>query len=192
MSSLATFYNTSKTVDQYIAMSHGLDGGEHIAKLMEYLSASSSILEIGTGPGRDYELLIKDYETVGSDLSEEFITRLQEIYPKGDFLKLDAALLETDRTFDAIYSNKVLHHLTDEELQMSISRQEAILSARGLICHSFWKGNGVENFDDMFVNNHTEEGLRSFFSSAFEILHLSHYKEFKDNDSLFLIARKRE
>lgn len=191
MSSLATFYKTSKTVDQYIAMSRDLDGGEHIEKLKEYLKAGSRILEIGTGPGRDYELLIKDYETVGSDLSEEFITRLQANHPKGDFVKLDASLLETDSTFDAIYSNKVLHHLTDEELYVSIARQGAILHPEGLVCHSFWKGNGIENFDDMFVNNHTEEGLRSFFASAFEILHLSHYKEFEDNDSLFLIARKK-
>ena len=127
----------------------------------------------------------------GSDLSIEFLKRLRIRFPQGDFLKLDASSLETEFHFDAIYSNKVLQHLTDEELEESIINQIKILNPEGLICHSFWKGNGTEDFNGMFVNNQTKDTLTTFFTKHFDILHLSSYKEFEEGDSLLLIARKK-
>ena len=109
----------------------------------------------------------------------------------GEFLELDAVTLITDKKFDGIYSNKVMHHLTDNELERSIKRQYEILNTNGIICHSFWKGEGSEVFKGLFVNYHDEVGLKEAFKTHFEILSIENYKEFEDDDSILLIGKKK-
>ena len=104
---------------------------------------------------------------------------------------MDASTLDCEDRFDGIFSNKVLHHLNDEEMTQSIKRQAEIVGSGGIICHSFWKGEGSEIFKGMFVKYHTEESLKDLFSSKFEILILESYAEFDEGDSLLLIGRKR-
>ena len=94
------------------------------------------------------------------------------------------------KTFDAIYSNKVLHHLTDDELKTSIKRQSDILNDGGIICHSFWKGEDHKYFENMYVNYHTNKEIETLFSVNFEILTMENYQEFEENDSIFFIGRK--
>ena len=85
----------------------------------------------------------------------------------------------------------MLHHLTNEELRESIKRQDALLDSGGIICHSFWKGQGDEIFKGLFVNYHTPEEIKAFFEENFEILSISDYAEFEKGDSILLIARKK-
>ena len=87
-------------------------------------------------------------------------------------------------------SNPFLH-LNDEELRASILRQHEILNNRGILCHSFWKGEGSEIFKGLFVNYHLKENISSFFNELFEILILEDYAEFEKGDSMLLIARKK-
>lgn len=185
------FYHTKASVDLYYKMTENINGQLLIDKLKDYLSPKSSLLELGTGPGHDWKILSKDYKVIGSDLSDEFLARLKVNYPTGEFLKLNAANLNYEGVFDGIYSNKVLHHLKDEELHQSIARQSQLLTEKGVICHSFWKGAGSETFQGMFVNNHTEEDLKDAFQASFEILLLESYQEFEEGDSILLIAAKR-
>jgi len=110
--------------------------------------------------------------------------------PKGKFLELDAISLKTNMKFDGIYSNKVLHHLKDSELINSVKRQNEVLNSNGLICHSFWKGNGSEIFKGLFVNYHSIQTLAKAYKNYFKILSIEEYKEFDENDSLLLLARK--
>ena len=131
------YYHTKESVDEYIKLAEGYNGHALINKLGKLLSTNSSILEIGSGPGSDWKLLDQLYRVVGSDNSKEFIQYLHAKFPKGEFLKLDAVTLDTDQKFDGIYSNKVLHHLTDEELSRSIKRQQVLVNDGGIICHSF-------------------------------------------------------
>ena len=84
-----------------------------------------------------------------------------------------------------------MHHLTNEQLQNSMKRQYEILTDGGIICNSFWKGEGSEEFKGMFVNYHTEDELRKVFHVSFEILLLENYAEFEEGDSILLIARKK-
>jgi len=83
-----------------------------------------------------------------------------------------------------------LHHLKDSELKDSIKRQSEILNANGIICHSFWKGEGSEVFKGLFVNYHDEPRLREFYKKYFEIISINEYPEFEKGDSLLVIARK--
>lgn len=185
------YYHTPDSVREYIQLAQGLDGRELIAQLKTYLPAHAHILELGSGPGKDWKILSKDYQVTGSDLSKEFLKYLREAHPTGEFLELNAASLQTEQQFDGIYSNKVLHHLTDEELQASTQRQHALLKSDGIICHSFWKGEGDEVFKGMFVNYQTAASLRGFFEPYFELLLMETYAEFEEGDSLLLIGRRK-
>ena len=65
-----------------------------------------------------------------------------------------------------------------------IKRQVEVLNSNGVVCHSFWKGEGTEIFKGMFVNYHSEAELRSLFEPSFDILLLESYQEFEADDSL--------
>lgn len=185
------YYKTVASVKEYITLAKGVDGSELIEKLKDFLPKNSSLLEIGSGPGTDWKLLNKYFKVIGSDNSNEFLNHLTTSNPKGEFLNLDAISLDTDKTFYGIYSNKVLHHLTHEELKASIKRQHSILNNNGVICHSFWRGEGSEIFKGLFVNYHEKQNLKAFFEDDFEILYLDFYNEFDKDDSILLIGKKK-
>lgn len=185
------YYKTQRSVDEYINLAKGVNGKELIEKLNKILPSNSALLEIGSGPGIDWRILNKSYNVIGSDNSNQFLNHLINENPNGEFLDLDAITLNTDKKFDGIYSNKVFQHLKDNELSDSIKRQAEILKTNGIICHSLWKGEGSEIFNGLFVNYHEEESLKEVFSAYFEILSTETYKEFEDNDSILLIARKK-
>ncbi len=186
------FYSSSEKVKNYIQAALGVNSEQLISKLRAYLPAETSLLELGSGPGTDWALLSKIYHVTGSDFSDAFLDHLKEANPHGTFLKIDASNIKTNQPFDGIFSNKVLHHLTDDQLNTSIQTQYVALQTEGIICHSFWQGEGTEDFNGMFVNYHTKSELHDKFSPQFEILLLETYQEFDPNDSLILIAKKRK
>lgn len=184
------YYKTKDSVSEYINAAKGYNGNALIQIMKEYLPTGSRVLELGSGPGEDWLLLSKDYEVLGSDFSDEFIRRLNMRFEGGKFLKLDARTIQTNLYFNGIYSNKVLHHLRDKELHQSIKRQHEILEQEGIICHSFWRGEGGEIFKGMFVNYHEKHDIRTLFEEHFEILYLEYYNEFEADDSILLIGRR--
>lgn len=185
------YYHTEESVNEYINLAKDVNGKELIDEFDAFLDDGMSLLEIGSGPGSDYELLSEKYSVVGSDNSKEFIRHLKSKYGEDHFWELDAVSLDTSQKFDGIYSNKVLHHLTDDELVASISRQYDILQDDGVVCHSFWKGEGDEEFKGMYVNYHTMDELKVLFSTHFDTLLLKEYAEFEDGDSVLFIGKKR-
>jgi cyclopropane fatty-acyl-phospholipid synthase-like methyltransferase len=185
------YYKTKASVEEYIHLAKDVSGKELIEQLKQILPPNSNVLEIGSGPGTDWKILNASYNVIGSDFSTEFLNHLRNENPTGEFLELNAGTLETDKKFDGIYSNKVMHHLKAEELVASIKRQAEILNTKGIICHSFWKGEGSEIFKGLFVNYHTEASLKDAFENEFEILSTEDYAEFEEGDSLLLLAKKK-
>jgi len=186
------YYKTKESVEEYIKLAKEVDGLQLIEKLKTYLTPNSVLLELGSGPGTDWKILNTIYEAIGSDNSAEFRKHLTKENPDGQFLNLDAITISTDKKFDGIYSNKVLHHLKNDELHQSINKQYDILNEGGIICHSFWKGESSEIFKGLFINYHTKITLRESYQNHFEILLLEEYKEFDENDSILLIGKKMD
>ena len=110
------FFDTEKGVEKYITMAEGYDGVELIKILQKYLSKDSTVLELGMGPGKDLDILKESYTVTGSDNSQIFLDKYKENHQDADVLLLDAVNIPTNRKFDCIYSNKVLHHLSKEDL----------------------------------------------------------------------------
>ena len=184
------YYHTKESVEEYIKLAEGVNGSSLIEKLRKVLKSGANLLELGSGPGSDWKILSETFNVTGSDNSNEFIQHLKSSFPNGKFEKIDAISIETTKTFDGIFSNKVLHHLKDEELVESIKRQSEVLSNEGIVCHSFWLGKGSEFFKEMFVNYHEEKELKNLFSKYFDIISLDKYAEFDKDDSILIIARK--
>lgn len=185
------YYKTKESVEEYIKLAKDVSGKQLIEKFELVLPSKSDVLEIGSGPGTDWDILNNSYNTTGSDNSIEFLNHLRSEYPNEEFLEIDAITIETDKKFDGIYSNKVLHHLKNNELIDSAKRQSEILNDNGIICHSFWKGEGSEIFKGLFVNYHTKAKLEEYFQDFFDILSIDSYHEFEDDDSLLLIGKKK-
>lgn len=182
-----TFYDSNENVETYIAMAEGYDGRALIAVLQGYVAIGATVLELGMGPGKDLALLSEHYRVTGSDQSQLFLDRYRQAHPDADLLYLDAATLDTERRFDAIYSNKVLHHLTKPELQQSFLAQARVLNPQGIALHSFWYGDKVEDYEGLLFVYYTEAAIREAIGENFEILEIRRYAEMEPDDSLYVV-----
>jgi len=185
------FFETEEGVQEYLEMAKGHDGRELIEKLSEHLAATSTVLELGMGPGTDLELLSKRFEVTGSDSSALFLENYREANPEADLMLLDAVTLETDRRFDCIFSNKVLQHLQREELEESIPRQAEVLNEGGLLAHSLWHGNKVEEHGGLHFQFYEESELEEIFGDHFDVALMERYEELEAGDSIFVVLRKK-
>jgi len=185
------FYDSEKNVNLYIDMAKGFDGKELIEDLKNYLPEQSTVLELGMGPGVDLEILAEHYDVTGTDYSTIFLDRFRQQHPETKLLQVDIKDIQIDTTFDAIYSNKVLHHLTKEELRDSLLQQKQILNPQGILFHSFWCGEGTEEMEGMLFTYHTQESLREIIGDLFEIVKIETYTEMEENDSLLVVLKKQ-
>ncbi len=185
------FFDTEEGVRQYLEMAEGYDGRDLVAVLEAHLPRTSSVLELGMGPGKDLDLLRASFEVTGSDRSTAFLDLYRKTRPDADLLQLDAVALETDRRFDALYSNKVLHHLPRDQMERSLARQREILNASGLVLHSFWYGEeDGEEHEGLLFTHYTEAQLEEAFGGGYEILEMKRYEEMNADDSVYVVARK--
>ncbi|MFC2036453.1 class I SAM-dependent methyltransferase [Chloroflexota bacterium] len=184
------YYDDEQNVREYIDMAEGFDGRELVEKLSAYLPGGSTVLELGMGPGVDLDLLSRRYRATGSDTSEVFLSRYSTEHPDANLVNLDAVTLDTGLKFQGIYSNKVLHHLTREELQRSFVRQAEVLSPNGIALHTFWHGEGKETHHGLRFVYHRPDGLKAMIPADFQILEISLYQEMEDNDSICLVIRR--
>ncbi len=185
------YYENATNVENYSKFTPAHDGALLVDALSAWLPEGATVLELGMGPGKDFELLSKRFKVTGSDFSNAFLERYRAMDPAADLMQLDARTLSTDRCFDAIFSNKVLVHLTPEELAESLARQHEVLNDGGVLLHSFWYGEGVEQFGDLTLRRHNEHDLRAVFEEHFDILALERHAKMKDGDSIYAVARKK-
>ena len=184
------YYDSEENIKAYIQMAQGYDGAKLIAVLKEYLSPGATLLELGIGPGKDLDMLRALYQVTGSDNAQPFIDLYERKHQNADVILIDAVTLDTDRKFDCIYSNKVLHHLTKNELQQSFRRQKEVLTEHGLSLHSFWYGSGQETHHELLFTYYTELDLRQAVGKDFDILRIERYQEMEENDSIYILLKK--
>ncbi len=182
------FYKTKETVNQYIQMAKGYNGKSLIEKLIQYLP-EGHVLELGSGSGNDIPILQQHYKLTASDFSPLFLEYIKTQYPNVEVKLIDAKSITLDCHYDGIYSNKVLQHLNEEELKVSLQSQKEILKDSGIICHSFWAGTGQDNFGNIIHKYYTKEELEQIISENYNILNIENYKEMEEQDSILVIAQ---
>lgn len=185
------YYNKEDNVNNYIKMALPYNGKYLINRMKDFLPPGSTVLELGMGPGKDLDILKKNYTVTGSDKSEIFVKKYLQKNPGADVFVMDALNMQLSRKFDAIYSNKVLHHLSTSELGESLKKQADILNHEGLVVHSFWKGDREDVLSGMRFLYYKPETLQKIFSENYTILSIEKYEEELPSDSILVIAKKR-
>ena len=181
---------TEESVDLYIEISEGIDGKGIITELQKWLPEGSSVLELGMGEGKDLVILSKHFKVTGSDFSPIFLDRFKKDHPDFSLENIDARAIRSSVRFDCIYSNKVLHHLSLDELKTSLNSQAENLNSKGIICHSFWAGEGQTEEKGLIFSHYLKQDLESIVREHFHVLHCESYMEFGKDDSVLLIAKK--
>ena len=184
------YYNTKKGIKEYIKRSEDWDGSKLIKILKKHLPKKSTLLELGIGPGRDFDILKKTYIVTGSDSSQVFLDRYKKNNKNADLLQLDAVTIPTERQFDCIYSNKVLHHLTKTELKKSFARQKEVLNQNGIVFHCFWKGDKVEKKRGLLFMYYEIDVLKKIIGNNFDIMEIKAFTEMEKDDSIYVVLKK--
>lgn len=114
--------DTPEEADGYDAMDHRVPNQAFVERLVS-LGAHGRMLDIGTGPGHVPLLVVERLpgaRVVGVDLARHMLAhaeRRRAASPHGGRVELrlaDAKRLEfEDASFDAVFSNTILHHLPD-------------------------------------------------------------------------------
>jgi len=186
------YFDKIENVHEYLKMAEGFDGRELIEILKTHLKKGKSVLEIGMGPGKDLDILNESFKATGSDNSKIFLDLYRKENPGSDFILLDAVTLETERKFDCLYSNKVLHHLSKNELKQSFERQKSIVTDDGLLFHSFWYGDKEEKFKGLRFVYYNENTIKEVIGNSLKIIEFAKYKEMEENDSFYIILKNKE
>lgn len=186
------YFDDESNVEQYIEMAEGYDGAALIEVLARHCSTGSSVLELGMGPGKDLALLNEaGFSPTGSDASQVFVRRYRDGGGTFPALVLDAVTVATDERFDAIYSNKVLQHLTREDFVASLARQAEIVNPGGVLMHSLWYGTADEEHGGLRFTQHDEASIQQSLPDSLELVEQARYKEMADDDSIWVVLQKR-
>jgi cyclopropane fatty-acyl-phospholipid synthase-like methyltransferase len=183
-------YETEEGIEEYIKHSEKWDGKQLIKILLLHLPESSTLLELGMGPGRDFDVLSKAYKTTGSDASQVFLDRYKQKNKDAELLKLDAVTIPTERKFDCIYSNKVLQHLTKQELKKSLQRQKEVLNPNGIAFHAVWRGDKIEEKKGLLFTYYQINELKKIIGDDFDILDIQTFTEIEKDDSIYFILSR--
>lgn len=171
--------------------STGNDSSGLINILKKYLPEKSSLLLLGLGSGKDLVMLSKYFNVTGSDFSKLLLTVYQDSNPGADLIMLDPVDLNTKRKFNSVFSNKVLHQMTESDLICSFQNQIKLLNCGGFAIHSFWSGNKEEDHHGLKWIYYTEERLTRLIPDEFEIIEMKTYKDRIDHDSICVLIKKK-
>ena len=185
------YYDTKKGVDEYIEAAEGYDGRALVEVLKKHLGRNAAVLELGMGPGKDLAILGESFSVTGSDSSKAFLEKVREKNTGADLVLLDAVTIDIDRQFDGIYSNKVLCHLTQEELAISLRRQAEVLEGGGVLLHSLWYGDKEEVLSGLRFVYYTEESFARAVGSEYEVVEIERYTEMEENDSIYFVLKRK-
>jgi SAM-dependent methyltransferase len=186
------YFDNEQNVDSYIKMVDGYDGASLVDILRRHLAPGATVLELGMGPGKDLTLLSQHFEVTGSDSSKIFVDRYRAEHPESDVFVLDAVSMNLDRRFNAIYSNKVLQHLTKDDAARSLAGQHRVLQPGGIALHSLWYGDSVEEHHGLLFQQYTKETFSALVAPHFNVVESARFKELEADDSLYVILQRRD
>ena len=159
-----------------------------------------SLLEIGSGPGRDSKLFQeRGFEVVCIDLSPEMVKLCQQKGLAAHVMDM-ADLQFPANSFDAVYSLNSLLHLTKAEFPAVLRRISEIMKPSGLFYLGMYGGYDFEGVweDDTyapkrFFSYYSDDHIQQLVTTMFDILSFYHIMTSRQANLHFqsLILRKR-
>ena len=118
---------------------------EDLKGLAQYVKAGESVLDLGCGNGRLYQLFEKNQVVyTGTDQSEGLLTLAREKFPEATFVISEMTELPfNDNSFDSIWAMASFHHIPTKALRIKgIQELERILKPGGRIVMLNWNMYG--------------------------------------------------
>ena len=188
------YFMDRENVNKYKEMLSDYDGRLLFDKLAEFVHDGDKVLELGMGAGLDLEKLNEKYDVIGSDNSPVFIQDFNAKNTGIKIIEIDAISIDIDQTFDCIFSNKVLQHLTREQFEQSLISQKKHLNEQGIIFTTLWYGKHEEElmFDGQLrFTYYTENDIIEIIGDDFEILTIERYCESEEFDSILAVLKNK-
>jgi len=104
-------------------------------KFLSSLSIGNTILDVGCGSGRDTRIFTElGYKVTGIDISEKLLDMARKENPGLDFQYMDTKTLSfQDGTFDGIWANAIIHHLSEQEMKIAIQEWGRVCRQAGVL-----------------------------------------------------------
>ena len=148
--------------------------------LFHQLLPQGSVLEIGSGGGRDAkELITLGYRYTGTDISAGLLQVAQRALPGQTFIQQSVYDLSFDREFDGFWASAVLLHIPRSRIRQALSRIRRNLRVGAIGFISLKDGQGeqveTETIDDQEIRRHFTYWTREEFepvlaSAGFELV----------------------
>ncbi len=187
------YYDEADNAKTYMQMIENEQNFYLVNQTIKYFSKNMKVLELGSGAGHDLKKLDENFEVVGSDNAEPFIRHLKDTFYDLRILRLNAISMDTHKKFDAIYSNKVLHHLQKDDLKQSLQNQSNVLTSKGLMLHGFWQNiDALDTPKDLIFNTYNEASIKEYIPDSLELLKFEIYQEYEEADSFYILLQKKD
>jgi 2-polyprenyl-3-methyl-5-hydroxy-6-metoxy-1,4-benzoquinol methylase len=154
-------------VTEYFNQTISADMSANLNRFLQYIKPGGLIVDVGAGSGRDIEYFNKaGYHTEGIDASSE-LCHLAEAYTG---IKITCVRIQDWRpthTYDGVWANASLVHLSMYEIEEFILRLPALLSQNGVAYISF--KTGIETgkaTDGRYFTNMTFEKVRQIVEKS--------------------------
>lgn len=170
---------------EYFKASEGLEAKLLMARLEKYLEASSSLLDLDGEQSVELMYLRDNLAMHGTEYKEKILNSYETN------TEIPNSVKNVFRKFDCIYSNKVMTHITENQVIESAAKQYNRLNPGGLICHTFWRGDSDVEVNGEKTYYYELEDIRNIFNEHFTILELAYFTEKVPNDSIYIIAQRR-
>ncbi len=184
------YFNKIENVEKYRLSMHAYDNRFIINTVTKIAKPGGTLLELGMGTGLDLIALSNYYEVLGSDASNLFIDafKKQSSIP---VINLNAIYFNLAKTFDVIYSNKLLSYLNDKEVKQSLVAQAKHLNANGKLIATLWLGEDQsETYDELTCYYYSLKALKKLLPKDLLLEEVITYSELDKNDSIIIVCVK--
>ncbi len=153
--------------------------------LLYFFKECNTLLEIGSGSGRDMNVLLKNgFDVTGIEGSKGMISEAMNTFQKlkGRILlaELPSQMPVFDYRFDGLYSIATLMHFEYEELNVLLRNINLLINSSSPVFFSISdRRNDLAFLDDRFYNELTKEEWKNVFMlNGFEVLKIETNNDF--------------
>lgn len=149
------------------------------SELLDFFKGCNTLLEIGSGSGRDMNLLLMNgFDVIGIEGSKgmihEALNTFQDLKGRMFLAELPDQLPVFDYRFDGLYSIATLMHFEFEKLNVLLKNINSLIQSSSPVFFSVsGKRNDLAFLDDRFYNELNKEEWKNVFTlNGFEVLNI--------------------
>ncbi len=171
----------------------------------KYLKNSSTILDLGCGPGNNAKLLKSkndSYQITGVDLSEKMIELAKETVPDVTFQVSDIRTYKSNVVFDVVIASFCIVHLQTSDTRELIKHISSLMTDGAYLYLSFMTGKkaGYETTsfsqDELYFNYYNEEEISNYLDGNSFIVKERYQEGYLEEDGsttkdIFIFAQKK-